>query len=406
MRAPIALLAALALFAAPAAADVFTVRGVEVDETASTAARAREQAIAAGERLAAQHLIERLTLEEDRILVPALDNAIVERLVSGFQVEQEAVAGPRYIGRLTVTFDPAAVRNLLESYKVPYVLSSARPAVVVPLWQVSQDETRLWEGDNPWFEAWTIAGTADELVPVLAPSGDLEDISAIDAERARELDRAALQRLAAHYGSAKVLVALAWPVGADGEMSGRMVGIDFTRGGEATDYGTLGVGPPLDLARAAAGQLQQTWKRTMTVRDPSLSTKSVSVLFDSIDGWMRLQNVIAGEPLVQLARLDALTDDGALMTVEHRGRDDQLALVLREHGADISQAGGGWVIDQIASAATAPPAPTPAGGAAVGVPDAPQGAQSAPFVPQTAQPPIPADLRTAPAGPAGSQERP
>ena len=59
---------------------------------------------------------------------------------------------------------------------------------------------------------------------------------------------------------------------------------------------------------------------------------------------MALQRVISGEPLVQVPRLDALTDDGALMTIEHRGSADQLAMALREHGAELTQAQGGLLI--------------------------------------------------------------
>ncbi len=354
MRAVLAWLMMTLVLAAPAAADVFTVRGVEVDETAGSAAAARQQAIAVGQLAAAQRLFARLTLEEDRLTLPPLDTASAARLVSGFQVEEEAVAGARYIGRLTVSFDPAAVRDLLESYGVPYILSSAQPAVIVPLWR-NDTGTYLWD-DNPWLEAWSIAGTADELVPVIPPSGDLGDISALDANRALTLDRAALRRLAANYGSQHALVALASPAGAEGMITTRMVGVDFAHGGEQTDYGSLGSGEPIELARVAAALLQDSWKRTLVVRDPQLKEASVSVLFDSVEGWMELQQVIAGEPLVQVARLDALTSDGAVMTLRHRGREDQLALVLREHGAELSQApGGGWTIRRSADAAGAPP---------------------------------------------------
>jgi hypothetical protein len=350
VRAAFVSLFAVLTLAAPGFADVFTVRGVEVDETAASAAAARQQAIQVGQQLAAQRLIERLTLAEDRAFAPPIDPGRVAPLVSGYQVEEEALAGPRYIGRLTVSFNSDAVRDLLEEFGIPYVVSSARPAVVVPLWRAGE-ETRLWGSDNPWLEAWSIAGTVDELVPVIGPSGDLADISLIDAARAITLDRAALEALAANYGSARALVALASPApGTEGLLTTRMVGIDFANGGQQADYGSLGPLEPVALARAAAALLQDSWKRTMTVREPDVTTAEVSVLFASVADWMELQSVIASEPLVQLARLDALTNDGALMTIEHLGRQDQLALVLREHGATLFEAPNGLVITTVAGA--------------------------------------------------------
>jgi hypothetical protein len=350
VRRIIAVLLAMCAASTPAAADAFTVRGVEVDETAASAARSREQAIAVGQHLAAQRLLERLTLEEDRLGAPPLDAARAVRLVSGFQVEEEALAGARYIGRLTVTFDPDSVRDLLEDFNLPYVLSTARPAVVLPLWRQGE-QTSLWESQNPWFEAWSIAGTVDELVPVVAPSGDLADIAAIDASRALALDSAALQALASNYSSAHVLVALASPSTSEGLVSARIVGVDFAHGGASTDYGMIGPGEPVEVARAAAALLQDSWKRTMSVREPFLTTATVSALFRSVDDWMALQAVIGAEPLVQLARLDALTNDGALMTIEHRGTLEQLTLVMREHGVELTEVQGGLVATRVADAA-------------------------------------------------------
>jgi hypothetical protein len=438
--------------AGPAAADVFTVRGVEVDETSNSAAAARERAISVGQQIAAQRLLERLTLPEDRaapapgfpgaapgvdpsldpsaapidpaagptplepgettldptgapldpnaapsLLAPAvtgprIDPAVVARMVSGFQVEEEALAGSRYLGRLTVTFDPDAVQDWLDSLGIPYVLSSARPAVIVPLWREGE-QTILWDGANPWFEAWSIAGTADELVPVLAPSGDLADISVIDAPRALALDRAALQALAANYGSAHVLIALAGPAPGAAPTPGleadpaagaplpadpaapvdpaaqpapvdpsvaptpapalppgtpiamRMVGIDFAHGGQPVDYGSLTAVDPVELARAAAGLLQDGWKRSLvTAAGAPPTTASLNVLYSNFQEWAALQEVIGTEPLFLMRRLDGVTNDGALMTVQYRGTQEQLALVLREHGAELTGGPGGLVV--------------------------------------------------------------
>lgn len=394
MRLLFALAAATLLVWSPARADVFTVRGVEVDETSDSAARARERAISIGQVLAARRLIERVTLPEDRAFMPPLDSAQVAPMVSGFQVEEEAPIGGRYVGRLTVAFDPDAIQDLLERSGSPYVLSTARPSVVVPVWRESPEvEAVLWDGINPWRDAWSVAGTSDELVPVLTPSGDLADLQAIDVQRALALDLAALERLAANYGSAHVLVALASPSpgaaltpGLDplapplpppvdpnappaaeapqtlGDIlvpaepttpegaplipiSARIVGVDFANGGLQTDYGSLVATDPVILARGVAGLLQDGWKRALVTPNPALTSAKLNVLYrpDSPADWMALQSVIGSEPLVQFARLDGVTNDGAVMTIEHRGTVEQLALALREHGAELTQGPQGLV---------------------------------------------------------------
>jgi hypothetical protein len=335
VRAVYALLLLTLLAAPPAAADVFTVRGVEVDQTAGSAVEAKQAATDQGQLLAAQRLFERLTLEEDRFALPPLDAATAARLGAGYQFEEEAATGSRYIGRMAVSFDPMAVRELLESYNVPYVASSARPAVIVPLWS-DQGGTRLWD-DNPWLEAWSVAGTADELVPVITPTGDLNDIAAIDAPRARELNMAALQQLAANYGSSHVLVALAEPGATEGTVSARMLGIDFGNGGARQDYGRLPAGEPVEVARAAAALLQDSWKRALIVRDPTVSQMSLTVLISSLRDWTELRTIIGNEPLVEDFVQQSLTTDAVSTTLSHRGTPEQLQLALSAQGIELFQ---------------------------------------------------------------------
>jgi hypothetical protein len=348
----------LAGLAAPASADVFTVRGVEVDVNAANASESRRQAIAAGQLEAAQRLIERLTREADRFNAPPLDAARAARLVAGFNIDEERlIGGTRYVGRLTVEFDPGAVRNLLEAYEVPYVLSTARPAVVVPLWR-ENGEMRLWQ-NNPWLEVWAAAGASDELIPVITPSGDFMDLSAVTAEQAARVDLGALERLASNYGAVRALIVLAEPAGAapqpvEGEAAvpdaetllvrAQMIGVDFSQGGDVTEYGTVGTGPAVEIARQSASMLQEDWKAQVFVSEPYLSDLEVSVLFNSLAEWSRLQYIIGGEPLVQDAQLEALTNDGASMHIEHRGRIEQLELVLREQGAELFETRQGWII--------------------------------------------------------------
>jgi hypothetical protein len=337
-------LALTLLAAAPAAADVFTVRGVQVDETAGSAAEAKTKAVAAAQLIAAERLIDRLTLPEDRASAPPLDNAAASRLVQGYQVDEEKVTGQRYIGRLTITFRGNAVRQFLDSASVPYITSSAQPVVVVPLYR-DGGGTRLWD-NNPWLTAWSIAGAEDELVPVITPSGDVNDISAADAGSAAALNRTALEQLAGNYGSTHVLVAIASPAG-EGKVTVTMKGIDFGRGGEIKDYGSLGVGDPVEQAHKAADLLQDTWKRAMIVPNTGATQQAqVDVLFSSLGESQRLQQIINQEPLIVDKRLDAATTDGTLYLLTFRGTPEQLQLALREHGADLARNpdGSGWTI--------------------------------------------------------------
>ena len=69
--------------------DIFTVRDVAVDETAATAAEARQIALAAGQRRAFRRLIDRLVPLDQQELVPSPDANVLQYYVRDFSVANE-----------------------------------------------------------------------------------------------------------------------------------------------------------------------------------------------------------------------------------------------------------------------------------------------------------------------------
>ena len=84
--------------------SVYEVRDVAVDVTAETAARAREQALAAGEHMAFRQLLERLTLREDHARLPELEQPEITEYVQDFSVADEKTSAVRYLARLNFRF--------------------------------------------------------------------------------------------------------------------------------------------------------------------------------------------------------------------------------------------------------------------------------------------------------------
>ena len=134
------LLAALFLSLAGAGAvhadtrDVYTIRGIPVDETAATVIEARERAMSSARLTAARTLINKITLASDRAAAGGVpvDTALAARFAAAVDVEEEAQGAGRYRGKLAVVLNPAVVRAHLDSLKVPY-LDAQAPLVAVDL---------------------------------------------------------------------------------------------------------------------------------------------------------------------------------------------------------------------------------------------------------------------------------
>lgn len=346
MRVLVALIIAVAA-AFSASADIFTVTGVRVDATAESAAAARERAIADGQRRAAQILIQRLTLDADRAALAPLDASGAALLVAGFEVNDESARGQRYIADMTVAFAPSEVRDYLRSAGVPFVDSAARPVVIAPV-LMSGGQARLWQS-NPWLDAWSGVNLENELVPVITPTGDLNDIRAVRASDAANLDVEGLRQLAAGYGAERVVVARA-----TGPSSATLTRIDFAADGAVRELGSVSGGDYASLVAASAGLLQREWKNLTIVRSTSTSELAVSVLYQNSSQWLTLRNSLGGSSLISNARLDAMANSGAMMFLRHRGRVDQLEAELAERGVVLAQDPQiGWTV-RLASAAPRP----------------------------------------------------
>jgi len=342
----------LAALAPAHADDPYTVTGVEIDATADNALQAQTRAMRQGQRAAARRLVERLTLAEDRMGTPletgaggafALDDAVIAEMISGLEIRDEQRSSTRYLAKLDVGFHRRSVERVLDAYEIPFVDSQARPTLVLPVAELNGG-LLLW-AENPWREAWQTRGFRHALTPMFMPDVAPEEVP-ISARQALQLDEAALRSLASRYGVDRIAVLRA------GERSGGLrVGgylIEFAFDGEMT-VDTWGpetfYGGWQAAAQSFVTRREDAWKQASVVRDREETEMRVTVLYGGIGEWRRLQTALGRASLVRNAQLDALSRDGARMTVHYRGAMEQLVSELAERGATLEEHPElGWVV--------------------------------------------------------------
>lgn len=341
------------LLALPASAqDVFTVSGIRVDERAANTTEAQTAAFRSGQLAAAQVLLERLTLPDDRINAGLMNipSDAAQEMVAGLQVGDERRSANRYIATMTVNFDARAVRSYLRGQGVPFVESQAARTLVVPVIERA-DGSGLWGG--AWYEAWRSGAHANALTPFVGVgsqmSGEGDNAvpvgrNVISAAGAQSGDEYALRELASLYGVSRVAVITA----REGEGITRATGTVYDFSGEETAQSRLEAstsqGGFAELARRLVQTEQENWKRQVVVRGGEAGEITVTVLYSSMAQWRALQRSITGASLVSNARLDAVTTTGAVMTLTHRGEPAQLVRELSQRGASLQEEQGlGWV---------------------------------------------------------------
>lgn len=339
----------LIALAAPAFASPYTVADVEIDAEASSSFEAQRTALARGQTRAAEILIQRLTLAEDRMGAQfgPIGADTAAQLIAGLQISDEQRSATRYRARITVDFDPRAVRTYLTGLQIPFVESQAARVLVVPVLEEAGG-ARVWSG--PWYDAWLDGGYANALTPMIALGSRTADSAGLQGlitpGQAMSLDPGPLRALAEAYGVDAVAVIRARSSAGAVRASGDILRFDRnTEDAVIEPIASQIVNGFGQAATAIVREREEAWKRQSVVRGGSSAELEITILFNSLREWRALQSAVTGASLIENARLDALSRTGAAMTITHRGARDQVRAELAARGADFAEDSElGWTV--------------------------------------------------------------
>ena len=163
--------------------ELYSVKGVNVDERAADELTAKTRGIEKAQRYALKQLFKKLSLREDFRKLPVIDSNIVRRAIRDFTVIEEKFGGGRYLANLTVRFKRRVVRQEFWKNSVPIAETVSQPVVVLPVYRTA-GSILLWDEPNPWFTAWAGHSSPNVLLPLPLPLGDYSDVVVISAEQA------------------------------------------------------------------------------------------------------------------------------------------------------------------------------------------------------------------------------
>ena len=182
-------------------ASTFEIGGIEVDVTAETAAKAREE----GWRQAQQKGWKALwakTNGRPAEQAPGLTDSALDGLVAGIVVEHEQIGPKRYIATLGVLFDRARTGQLLG---VSGSVRRSAPMLVVPV-MLTGSAFQSFESRNVWQEAWARFRTGNSPVDYVRPTGSGIDPLLLNVAQTRRPGRGWWRMLLDQYGAADVIV--------------------------------------------------------------------------------------------------------------------------------------------------------------------------------------------------------
>ena len=321
---------------------------VPVDATSDTAAKARDLARLDGQRRALAAVVDRLAGGPGKAKPPKLNDSQITDLVTNFEVANEKMSAVRYVADYTFHFRPADVKKALRSAGIAIAepntggtvaAADAKPIVVLPVYQ-SVAGAVLWEDPNPWRDAWADRQAGSGAAKLMVPMGDGGDLGAIDADKARAGDSAALAEIARKYAADETLTVAAVQRPGTGDAPG---GVDVTvrrfRLGQAGDAHSdsvernPGEGDDAFFRRAVAqiaGDIDSGWKNVKEPRVDQLGSIVATLRVSGLDDWIRVRDRVAALPAVRKIEVRSLSRQEATIELRYVGGLDQLKASLAE----------------------------------------------------------------------------
>jgi len=354
-RLAVAIVVVLLVAPGPQAAarefSIYTVNNMPVDETAESAAAAREIALAKGQVRAFRRVIDRIVPKSELPRVPEPTPEVLLEIISGIEVEDEKNSQVRYLANLTVRFNRPAVRRLLRDANIPFAESLGDPLIVLPVYRAA-GTVQLWDTANAWLKAWQALPTLDGLLPLIVPKGDGEDIAAISPEQALNGDERRLGAIASRYqakGSVLAVAALRRDVGSNSAVL--EVTLSRFGGAEGVSTSVLSFTAEPDmtidalLANAAVklrDELAEGWKQEHLIRFGERKELVAVVPLSGLAAWIELRRRVPFIAAVEKAELLSLSLGEATVRFTYFGNEDQLALAFAEQDMELSQGSVTW----------------------------------------------------------------
>lgn len=343
----LALVLAVPMAQAQRGDPIFTVGGVLIEATGPDPIKAREKALADGEKKAFELLIRRIVAEADVEKLPPLEPAQLETMVSGFEFENERPSANRYVATLRVAFVPDQIKGYLRGAGVAFVDRMASPMLVVPLVRSKLGVSAL-EERTEWREAWTRVAAVDGIVPTTLIKADKADQDAMSPEQAFVGDAAAIARLAERYNARRVLVVIA-----SGEPEG-----PFTISAAMHD---LAIGERFDqpqvtgvaankLLEAAVRQrtrIEEDYKAIAAVSRDWANAVEAVVPIKALADWIRIRKRLQHSPIIRRVDVRALESEQAYVRLEYYGSREQLDRALGQLKLALREQAGQFVIVEL-----------------------------------------------------------
>ena len=322
-----------------AADDPFTVSGIAVDASASSATEAQTIAINSGRARAWATLYRRLTKAQDWPRQPALDETTLQRIIRNYLPMNERRSTTRYVASMTYVFNADAVRRIFRQDNIAYADTQAKPFLIVPM-------SPGYQPHAGWTTVWANPHYTGGAVPLVLPAGDAVDASALGALKFSTAAWQDVEPAASRAHATEAWLVLAQTANGQITVKLRRLG----PGGSPTVPDVVMPIPPgtppakvyANAADATANAIIDAWKGRAVVDYGKRSKLVAEVRIDSLGAWSSMLQKLGTISTITDVGVVAMNTGEARIAISYVGTSDQLSQTLTQAGLSLSSDDGTW----------------------------------------------------------------
>lgn len=343
----------------------FTVANYPVEATDKNAVAAKDTALTDGQNAAFRSLLKRLVPVTAYKQLERLKSVKAADMVSGVAVRSEQNSSTAYIASLDFSFQPDAVRSVLQREGIPFVQEQAPAVTLIPLSR--QGNPAVAKGDTgPWRNAWKSLDLEHTLTPMklneLKPAIHNDTVAMLTSG-----DDSGMRILTSEYKSELIVLAIAEPDVMSKTMAVTLVGQDAVGAINLKRTYRMSDGDVAYASEFAAvialGILEGRWKavksQTFAATSPtpeadrpawaaagSSAGEQVRFVaeFTSLSQWNEIRTQLLDTPGVEELEIATVSARNADVVLKFPGGAAALANAIGARGLALGNAGAGWTL--------------------------------------------------------------
>lgn len=320
------------------ASEDYIIKNVQVDVTGSSALEARTQAMTDAQRQAYNILLEKVLPQHDPSL-QNLTNEQLDTLVQSIEVQSEKNSDVRYLGMLTIRFNPQTVQEWFAQQGRKVIFSPLNKTTVIVPVLVRQEKTLLWDENNPWWQAWNQKSDLDNKALII-PMGDLIDLKNLSVKDALEGNMEAIRKTLNRYHADRMIIPIFYE-----NLPSRLEIFHYSPEGlvdrsppfefDMNKYAPVKL---LSLAIAKVIEAQETTLQISVDSEPK--TLHFTIIFNNYPEWIELQKHLKSLQGIKKISIHTVSLKQAHVSLECSSSETFIENQLKTKGIMIDQEAG------------------------------------------------------------------